>query len=112
MLIQRCNKHTFTLQGDWSASDATALQGLMLGQVTQYKSSSTGGTDCPTPSPLRHRKFGVSKKYSGLSCTLNVKHLKASKKETDLMADVALFDADYTSTVSANSMRLIYGGAR
>jgi len=112
MLIQRCNKHTFTLQGEWSASDQTALEAIMMGEVTSYKSSGTGGVDCPTPSPLRHRKFGVSKKYSGLSCTLNIKHLKVGKQETDVMDDVALFDANYDTTVSANSMRLIYGGTR
>lgn len=95
-----------------SADGLTLVMGLMEGNVSVFEEKSSGGTDCPTPAQLRHMKFGVNRKIDNLSCTVNLKHVKAGKNETDIFAHKALFDANYSSSLKATGMRMIYGGVR
>lgn len=96
-----------------SAGDLTILESLLEGKISTYEKRSMGGTDIPSaPSVMRPMKFGVSRRADGLSCTVNFKHIKATKHAGDVFAHQALFDADYVSALAATKINMIYQGAK
>lgn len=99
---------------DITASDAdiAVITGMLEGVVSVYEEKGAGGTDCPTPSKFRQFKFGVNRAMDNLRCTVTLKHVKVGKNEIDIFAQKPLFDADWTHTLKATGMRMIYGGER
>lgn len=91
-----------------SDADFTTLSGLMEGVTTLFKEMSTGGVDAPEPAQMRPMKFGVNRKIDHLSATVNCKHIDPTKHIGDLVADVALFDANYVSASAATGLRVIF----
>lgn len=91
-----------------SDADFATLSGLMEGVTTLYKEMSSGGVDAPEPAQLRPIKLGVNRKLDHLSATVNLKHVDPTKHSGDLMADKALFDANYITTSAATGIRIIF----
>lgn len=96
-----------------NAGDLTVLEAIMEGKISIYEKRSMGGVDvAAAPAVMRAMKFGVSRKADSLSCTVNFKHIKATKHAADVFAHQALFDADYVSTLNATKISMIYQGAK
>lgn len=95
-----------------SEDGVTLVTGLMEGVVEVYDEVGSGGVDVATPAKYRPFKIGVSRKIDNLSCTVTLKHVKVGKNETDIFAEKALFDANYTSSAKATGMRVVYAGVR
>ncbi len=96
-----------------SSGDLIILGVLLEGKITTYEKRSMGGVDIPSaPAVMRAMKFGVSRKADSLSCTVNFKHIKATKHAADVFAHKALFDADYVTALNATKMNMIYQGAK
>jgi hypothetical protein len=107
------------VKGNFRSNDVVATEadlqviiGMLEGEITTYEERSSGGTDVPTPSEFRVYKLGVNRKIDNLSCTVNIPHVKPGKEFPDMLAQIALFDADFESASPATGMRLVYGGKR
>lgn len=94
-----------------SSADLAVIMPLFEGVVSVYEERGMGGTDVPTPALLRQVKLGVNRKLDRLSATVTIKHMKPSKHLTDVLADKALFDADFITTLPATGIRAIYEGS-
>lgn len=112
LIKQSCRGNSRSMDITVSAADLAAIQALMVGKISVYDEKASGGTDVPTPATLRNVKLGVNRKLDRLSCTVNIKHMTATKHITDLYADKALFDADFQSSLTATGLRAIYVGAK
>lgn len=113
MLInQTCKKNYRSNDVVMSVADSAVFTSLLEGIVTIFDEKSTGGTDVMTPANLRGMKFGISRKADSLSCTMSLKHIKATKHEIDVFNHMALFDADYKSALTATKINMIYQGAK
>lgn len=112
LITQTCRKNYRSNDVVMSAGDAVIFTTLLEGIVTVFDEKSTGGTDVLTPANLRAMKFGVSRRADSLSCTVSLKHIKATKHEIDVFNHVALFDADYKSALTATKINMIYQGAK
>lgn len=113
MLInQTCKKNYRSNDVVISVGDAAVFTALLEGIVTIFDEKSVGGTDCATPANLRGMKFGISRRVSGLSCTMTLKHIKATKHEIDVFNHMALLDADWKSALTATRVNMIYQGAK
>lgn len=110
LIKQSVKKNTRSNDIFISEADQTNLIALMEGVVSVFDKKAEGGTDIATPSALRPMKFGVSRPADNLSATVNLKHVKATKHANDVFNHVALFDADYQSSVTATKINLIYQG--
>jgi hypothetical protein len=96
-----------------NAGDLLILEAIMEGKISVYEKRSVGGVDIATaPAVMRAMKFGVSRRADGLSCTVNFKHIKATKHAGDVFAHQALFDADYATALKATKINMIYQGAK
>ncbi|NOQ31681.1 MAG: hypothetical protein GQ570_11220 [Helicobacteraceae bacterium] len=91
-----------------SDADLAIVVGMMEGIIETYDEKASGGTDITTPSTMNLVKISVSRPADKLSAMVSIPHLKPTKNEKDIFAQIALFDADYNSTLKATKIACRY----